>query len=126
MNKFDIPPKTINTVEKQTESKYKVNYPKEPNVIEDSNAEINMLKDAFKSKLDRENELKKKNINPNFWFAVYFQDESQKEEFIKKAKLENITSGQFINGIKFAEALGISIKKKDVKVPSKFKVFKQE
>ena len=124
MNKYDIPPVLKKKTDNKNESKFKVKYEGEPNIINDSNAEINMLKDAFKSKLDRENEMKAKNINPNFWFAVYFQDESQKEEFLKKAKINHLTKGQFINGIEFANEMGIDIKRKDVNIPSKFKGFK--
>jgi hypothetical protein len=85
MNKFDkAPPSMKQDVSKtETESKFAVEYPDERNIVDDTKAEIKMLKNAFKSQLDRENELKKKNINPNFWFAVYFQDEEQKEARLK-------------------------------------------
>jgi len=102
-----------------------VDYPEERNIVDDTNAEIKTLKKSFQSKLDKEKEAKDKNINPNFWFAVYFQDEDQKNEFLEKSKASAITSGVYIDGLKLAEVLGIKMERKDIKAPGKFKSFKQ-
>jgi len=52
MNKYDIPPVLKKNTDNKNESKFKVKYEGEPNIINDSNAELKMLKDAFKSKMD--------------------------------------------------------------------------
>lgn len=124
MKTFDIPPPNKTAKPKQDNSEFKVNYKSaESDLISDTNEEILTLKNAFKSKMDKEAELKKKNTDPNFWFAVYFQDSEQKNVFLKKIKANTLTEGLYIDGIEFAKLLGIEIPKKLVKAPGKFKSF---
>jgi len=126
MKTFDIVPPKAKKKESKTEdsNEFKVNYKsEESDLIDDTNEEILTLKNAFKSKMDKEQELKKKNTDPNFWFAVYFQDSEQKNVFLKKIKANTLTEGLYIDGIQFAKLLGIEIPKKPVKAPGKFKSF---
>lgn len=126
MKTYDIPPpiKAESKQEKQDDTEFKVNYKsEESDLIDDTAEELKTLKNAFKSKMDKENELKKKNIDPNFWFAVYFQDSDQKNDFLKKIKATKLTEGLYIDGIEFAKLLGIELPKKSVKAPGKFKGF---
>lgn len=125
MSKYDITPPEKNK-EPDVDNALIVKYPKGRHVVEDTNAEIEMLKKAFKSPLEQEKELKEKNINPNFWFCVYFQNESQKEEFLKKIGADAITKGIYINGLDLAKLLGVEIQKEQIEKPQKFKVFKKD
>lgn len=128
MSKYDIVPPPFRK-KKQDDQKidesYLVKYGKEPNIYNDTEAEMDTLKSKFKSKMDKERETKEQNTNPNFWFAVYFQDEAQKNEFLAKSHLANETKGLYIDGITLAKAMGIEIQRKEMRIPGKFKSFKE-
>lgn len=128
MSKYDIVPPLQQQETEQSEpidESLVVKYPKERNVIDDTDAEMQVLKNAFKSPMDLEREKKEQNTNPNFWFAVYFQNENQKNNFLKNIGADSLTEGLYIDGIEFAKHLGIDIEKEEMKIPGKFKSFKQ-
>lgn len=107
--KYDMIPK----LEKKKETG-KIKYAEEPNLINDTNAEIQALlaetlpdNDVKKEKAQRE-----RDGNSRFWFSVYFQNQDQKNEFLKKIGATDITAGQYINGLELAEKLGIELEKK--------------
>jgi hypothetical protein len=135
MSKFDIiPPKKAeqkkNTVLERAKEIYKINYAEKENIVEDTNNEITSLINFFNEK--ESNDVKKfkdKKASDNdtrFWFAVYFQDTDQKNEFLEKAGIKELTSGQYVDGLLLAEKLGIKMERKDVKPPKKFKNFKYQ
>jgi len=102
-----------------------VKYPDEPNIFEDTKAEVDALANEFKNARQKEKDLKEKNTNAAFWFAVYFQDEEQKNEFFEKTGItKQMTAGQYTDGITFAKQVGIEIVKKEIKPPGKFKSIK--
>lgn len=127
MTKYDI---AIPTIEKKSGKKQDKNssivkYPDEPNIFEDTKAEVDALANEFKNARQKEKDLKEKNTNAAFWFAVYFQDEEQKNEFFEKTGItKQMTAGQYIDGITFAKQVGIEIVKKEIKPPGKFKSIK--
>lgn len=96
--------------------KSKINYAEKPNLVHDTNAEIEALlketlpdNDVTKEKAQRE-----RDGNSRFWFSVYFQNQDQKDEFLQKINATDITSGQYINGIELAKKLGIELEKKNI------------
>ena len=99
-------------VKKEIDDKFIVPYPDEPNVIDDTFLEIETIKNNFQSSLDKEKKTKKEQITANYYFTVYFQDELQKDEFLKKSGLMDKTKGLFVNGFDLAEAFDIYIQKK--------------
>lgn len=126
--KYDIVPPIIATTQPETpvtDDKLIVKYGEKPNIIDDTNAEISALIIATQdSSAKNEARVKAMNTNGEYYFCVYFQDMEQKDSFIEKMKLTDITAGQFINGIEFANKLGITIEKKELKKPGKFNTFK--
>lgn len=106
------------------EDEFLIEYPNEPNITVDTNLEIYGLKKHFQTSMDKEKETKKLQITANYYFTVYFQDEEQKLEFFRKAGIDKLTSGLFVNGFDLAEKMGISIEKKQIKKPYTKKTFK--
>lgn len=132
MKKYDIIPPVLDmnnttgdgTEKKDNKSPIKVDYPDEPNIFKDTEAEVLAITKEFKNAREKEKEVKDKNTNTAFWFCVYFQDEEQKNEFFEKIGLTKTeTAGQYIDGITFAKKVGIQIDRKEVKKPGKFKGF---
>lgn len=123
MSKYDITPPNNPQPEDAVDESLIVKYPKERNIIDDTNAEIQMLKKAFRTPLDNEREKKEANINPDFFFSVYFQNQAQKDNFLKSIGADAISKGLFINGIEFAKLLGIEIQRENIEPPKKFKTF---
>jgi hypothetical protein len=101
-----------------------VEYPSDtPDMIPDTNAEIKALRKSMAEGMDKEKLDKSKAVNPNFWFAVYFQDEEQKNEFLKNTGLQDKTKGQFVNGLDLAKAVNIPLTKKSFEIPKKIRSF---
>lgn len=94
---------------KNAPEKLRVKYKEKRNVFEDTQAEIAVLKEAFKNPLQKEREQKEKLTDGNFWFAVYFKSREQKEEFLKKSGLSSITSGIYIDGEQLARHIGVEM-----------------
>lgn len=129
MKKYDIPvpflEKKVKQKSKGTHNESLVKYPDEPNIFDDTKAEVDALANEFKNARQKEKDRKEQNTNAAFWFAVYFQDEDQKNEFFEKAGIDKtMTAGQYIDGITFAKQIGIEIVKKELKPPGKFKTIK--
>lgn len=84
--------------------------------------------DEFKVKLRQQTNLEQMQIDratsTGFWFAVYFADTEQRDEFIKNAGLEGANIGQYFNGETFAKAVGVKIKKKRIDKPKTFRMHK--
>ena len=128
MSKYDIIPpvaKQHTPAEKQQEPETQaINYPEEENIFVDTNLGIQTLQSALQTSVQKEQQIKKDNTDTRFWFAVYFQDADQKNEFLKKVGAQHITAGQYIDGLELAKVLGIDLPKKEKRIPGKFKTFK--
>lgn len=105
--------------------KLRVKYKEKRNVFEDTEAEILVLKEAFKDPLQKEREQKEKLTDGNFWFAVYFKAKEQKEEFLLKSGLNKITSGIYIDGEQLAKHIGVDMKQTMPLIIPELKKFKQ-
>lgn len=105
--------------------KFKVRYKEKRNVFEDTEAELVVLKEAFKDPLQKEREQKEKLTDGNFWFAVYFKSKEQKDEFLKKSGVSAITSGIYIDGCQFASLMGVQMDETPALIKPELKKFKQ-
>jgi hypothetical protein len=83
--------------------------------------EIEGTVSLFKQRSKDESNLKEKNTSTEFWFAVYFADEEQRNEFLEKAGLLKKMEDQYINGEDFAKAMGIELTKKKIDTPKAFR-----
>ena len=86
-----------------------------------SSEEISETLSAFKSRAKDEESKKSNNTNSDFWFAVYFADEGQRNEFLKKINSMGLLNDQYINGEEFAKKLGIELTPKKIKKPKPFR-----
>lgn len=117
MKQYDFIPQA-KTQKKLTETNSNgIKYAKEPDLINDTNAEIEALIKLNKPSNDvnKEKDQRKVDGNSRFWFAVYFQTEGQKKEFLDKIGASNISAGQYINGLEFAKKLGVQIERQEIK-----------
>lgn len=126
MSKYDFltPGKKMGKPEKEETF---INYKDQPNIINDTNAEVKALIDYFNpsNDVDKEKANRMKDNSSRFWFAVYFQDDEQKNEFLQKSGADKLTAGQYINGLELAKLMGIDIQRKESKPPKKFNSFKE-
>lgn len=83
--------------------------------------EIEEVVSLFKQRAKDEENEKAKNVNTDYWFAVYFADQEQRDEFLKKVNLLGKMEDQYINGETFASALQVPIAKKKIKTPKPFR-----
>lgn len=112
---------------KQTNFKHiKSKAPEKPVVVVESyedgaKEEIEAITSLFKRKSGDERSLKEKNTSTGYWFAVYFADEDQKNEFIKNSGLEKKMDSQYVNGEVFAKVVGVELTKKKIETPKAFR-----
>lgn len=87
-------------------------------------AEIAGYNKALRETTLKEQKYVKDAVSSGFWFAVYFADTEQRDEFIKNAKIEKKMESQYFNGEQFADALGVKITKKKISPPKAFRKHK--
>lgn len=58
--------------------------------------------------------------NTDFYFCAFFANQSQRDEFLKKAGALGLIKDNFINGQKLAEILGIYLEPKEITTPKLF------
>lgn len=110
------PPK--NPAQKKVQEEPEINFEKE------SRKEISEVHRKLRAATQGEKDHKDRVTSTGFWFAVYFADEEQAQEFIKNAGLTGSNNGQYFNGEKFAKVLGVPLKKKKLDPPKAFRMHK--
>ena len=83
--------------------------------------ELNEYEQAYKEAKQKEQKQIKDAISSGYWFAAYFADTEQCQEFLKNAGLQHLMEAQYIRGDMMAEKLGVKVTKKKMKVPPTFK-----
>lgn len=111
MGMFDI---NLNSTKK---SKSKV----EKLAEDTANEEVSEALSLFKSRAKGEEAEKQANVSSEYWFAVYFADEEQRNEFLEKIKAFSLLQDQYINGEALARKLGVEITPKKIKKPKPFR-----
>lgn len=107
---------------KTIKSKVKATPPPAIESFEDATKEeIEGVTSLFKQRSKDESNLKQKNTSTEFWFAVYFADEDQRNEFLQKADLLKKMNDQYINGEDSAKAMGVELTKKRIDTPKSFR-----
>jgi hypothetical protein len=86
--------------------------------------ELNEFQTAFHNRMVNEGKNIDKLTSTGYWFCAYFADFEQCQEFLRKAGLQNLMEGQYINGQMMAEKLDIKIEKKKISPPPSFKKHK--
>jgi len=89
-----------------------------------SNIELNEYEQAFKEQKKKEQKQIKDATSTGFWFAAYFADVEQCQEFLKNAGLQPLMEGQYIRGDMMAKKMGVNVTKKKMKVPPSFRKHK--
>jgi hypothetical protein len=93
-----------------------------PSSFEDATkGEISEVLAAFKKRAADEAAAKTKNISTEYWFAVYFASQEQRDSFLNAVKLLEKLEDQYLDGTVLAKKLGISIPKEDIKIPKAFR-----
>lgn len=94
-----------------------------PDIESDSEDEMNHVIKEFKASKDAEIKHYDTVTSANYYFAVYFADEAQKNEFIDKVKAREYfdKTETFIAGKDLADLLGIEISDTRIKRQGYFK-----
>lgn len=76
---------------------------------------------AFRKRSKEEELRKQQNISTDYWFAVYFANQDQRDAFLRKVKLLEMLEDQYIDGQTFADALNIKIPPGEITTPKAFR-----
>lgn len=88
--------------------------------------EVSEVLAAFRKRAKEEEAQKAKNISTDYWFAVYFASQEQRDQFLSALnlieRLEREGSDyQYIDGQTLSEALGLQLKKEKITIPKAFR-----
>lgn len=83
--------------------------------------EIGDVLAAFRQRAKEEEAAKKKNVSTDFWFAVYFASQEQRDAFLNAINLLQKMDDQYIDGMTFAKAIGVDIPAEEIKTPKSFR-----
>lgn len=76
---------------------------------------------AFRKRSRDEEAKKAQNISTEYWFAVYFANQEQRDAFLRKVKLLEMLDDQYIDGQTFADAMGVEIPNVEITTPKAFR-----
>ena len=113
-----IKPKGFEVAEPEPEETVLVDFEKE------TFNEIDGVVSKFKQRSAAEQAQKEQNISTEYWFAVYFADQAQRDDFLRKVNLLQKLEDQYIDGETFAKAVGIEIERKRIVTPKGFRKHK--
>jgi hypothetical protein len=100
---------------KAFEAKKPVEMPEKQNLEDECVEELNELS----QKLKAESNMKKDNIDANYFGVLVFNNASQYDEFLNKLGVR-LADKQYIDGKAFAKKIGITIETPDKPAPKKF------
>jgi len=93
-----------------------------PESFEDATKEeISDVLAAFRQRAKAEESAKAKNVSTDFWFAVYFASQEQRDSFLRAVNLLSKMDDQYINGTDFAKAVGVDIPEEEITIPKSFR-----
>lgn len=84
-------------------------------------AEISDVLKAFKQRAKDEALAKEQNTSTEYWFAVYFANQEQRDFFLKAIKVLDLLEDQYIDGMTFAEALKVEVPRLEINTPKSFR-----
>lgn len=87
----------------------------------ETKAEISEVLKAFKERAKEESAAKEQNISTEYWFAVYFANQDQRDFFLRAIKVLDLLEDQYIDGMTFADALNIRIPRVEITTPKSFR-----
>lgn len=93
-----------------------------PESFEDATKEeLSDILKAFRKRAKDEAEAKKENVSTDFWFAVYFANQNQRDAFLRAVDLIGKMEDQYIAGDVFAKAVGVEIPTAEINTPKSFR-----
>lgn len=109
--------------------------PEMPTSFEEATKEeISEVLESFRQRAKDEAAQKAKNVSTDYWFAVYFASQEQRDAFLKaielgykilgesrKANLLDKLEDQYLSGTVLADALGIDLPKEEITIPKAFR-----
>lgn len=75
----------------------------------------------FKDRAKKEEEEKKKNTSTDYWFAVYFATQDDRDKFLQVYDLVEKLNSQYLSGEDLVEALGTQIQLSKITPPKPFR-----
>lgn len=88
---------------------------------EATKAEVSDFMKKFRAQSEEEKRLKEQNVSTDYWFAVYFANQAQRDRFLMALDLLDIMADQYIDGEAFAKAAGVDLPKETITVPKAFR-----
>jgi len=90
---------------------------------EEIKQEISEVLAAFKRRAKDEADAMQKNISTDYWFSVYFASQNQRDIFLRALNLleKMDADGQYVDGITFAQAVGIEVPNEEITIPKSFR-----
>lgn len=98
--------------------------PEKVNLEKETNKEISEAHAKLRAATLNEQKTTSDVLSTGYWFAVYFADTEQRNEFVRNAGLDKVMAGQYFNGEQFAEKVGVKITKKKISPPKAFRKHK--
>lgn len=93
-----------------------------PESFEDAvKEEVSDFLAAFRQRAKDEEAQKAKNVSTDYWFAVYFASQEQRDTFLRALSLIEKMDDQYIDGMTFAKAVGVEIPKEEIIIPKSFR-----
>lgn len=93
-----------------------------PESFEDATKEeIGEVLALFRQRAKDEAAKKEKNVSTDYWFAVYFASQDQRDAFLRAVKLLEKLEDQYLSGTVLADALGVEIPKEEITIPKAFR-----
>lgn len=93
-----------------------------PESFEDATKEeIGEVLALFRQRAKDEAAKKEKNISTEYWFAVYFASQEQRDAFLRAVKLLEKLEDQYLSGTDFAKAVGVDLQKEEITIPKAFR-----
>ena len=88
---------------------------------EGTKEEISEVLSAFRQRAKDEEAAKAKNVSTDFWFAVYFASQEQRDVFLRAVNLVMHLDDQYIDSMTFARAVGVDIPNEEITAPKAFR-----
>jgi hypothetical protein len=84
-------------------------------------AEISEALRLFKERAKKEAEEKQKNTSTDYWFAVYFATQEDRDKFLQVYDLIDKLNSQYLSGEELIDALGTPIQLSKITPPKPFR-----
>lgn len=91
------------------------------NVEEQAKQELSETLLKFKQRAQEEESTRLQNIGTDYWFAVYFANQNDRDRFLQMFDLFQKLNSQYIDGQSFIDALGVKMELSKITPPKPFR-----